>query len=176
MAKGLAKAYNELPSWSRGVVGVVTIAAIAFIGYSIYKKRKESVEKKEANVGAKEAEKELVDLRRKGVMPSYGLSQYESFAQKLAQAMDGCGTTEDSIMAVFKSMKNKADVLSLISAFGVRYYSPCAASQPISYARWVINDKTFGGSLQTWFEYDLTSGEISDINKILESKKIDYKF
>lgn len=176
MSKGLTKAYNELPPWSRGVVGVVTIAAIAFIGYSIYQRRKQSSEKKEANVGAKEAEKELVDLKRKGVTPSYGLSQYESFSQKLAQAMDGCGTTEESIIQVFQSMKNKADVLSLISAFGVRYYSPCAASQPISYTRWVIDNKTFGGSLQTWFEYDLTSGEISKINKILEAKNIDYKF
>jgi hypothetical protein len=176
MQKGLAKAYNELPPWSRGVVGVVTIATIAFIGYSIYKKRKELREKREAEIGAREAEKELVELKRKGVSPSYSLSQYEGFAQKLAQAMDDCGTTESSIISVFKSMKNKADVLSLIKAFGVRYYTPCIASQPISYSRWLLNDKTFGGSLQSWLEYDLTSGEISDINKILESNKIDYKF
>jgi hypothetical protein len=60
--------------------------------------------------------------------------------------------------------------------WGVQYYEPCAASQPISYTRWMWNDKTFGGSISAWLNYDLSTSEINKINVMLQSKGIKHKF
>jgi hypothetical protein len=172
----LAKTYNQLPSWSRGIIGVVTIGAIAFVGYTIYSNIKKAKDIKNANVGGREAEKELIELAKKGIKPSYSPSQYTNWVQRLVEAISDCGTDEASVYSVFQNMKNKADVLSLISSFGVQYYRPCGATQPISYAKYLFDNKSFGGSLATFLQYDLSVSEMQKINKILEGKKIDYKF
>jgi hypothetical protein len=172
----ISKKYNELPSWSKGVIAVVTIGAVALIGYSIYSKIKKAKDINEANIGGKEAEKELRELAKKGIKPSYSPSQYTSWVQRLAEAINDCGTDENSVYAVFQNMKNKADILSLVVSFGVQFYRPCGASQPISYAKYLFDNKSFGGSLSTFLQYDLSVSEIAKINKILEGKKIDYKF
>jgi hypothetical protein len=168
--------YNSLPPWSRGIVVVIGVSGIALLTYSVYKNLKAKKERDEANKQAEQAKLEFKELKKTGIVPTYSASQYEGFAQKLVQAMDSCGTSESSIYSVFQSMKNKADVLSLITAFSVRYYTPCSATNPISYAQYIFNNKAFGGSLATWLEYDLTNSEIAKINKILEEKNIDYKF
>jgi hypothetical protein len=172
----LAKSYNQLPSWSRGIIGVVGVVAIAFVGYNIYSKIKKAKDLKEANVGAREAESEINALIRKGIKPSYSPSQYTNWVQRLVEAMNDCGTDEKSVYSVFENMKNKADVLSMIKSFGIQYYRPCGATQPISYAKYLFDNKSFGGSLATFLQYDLSVSEIAKINKILEGKKIDYKF
>jgi hypothetical protein len=172
----LAKSYNELPSWSKGVIGVITVGAIALVGYSIYSSIKKAKDIKNANVGGREAEKELIELAKKGIKPTYSPSQYTNWVQRLVEAISDCGTDEKSVYSVFENMKNKADILSLIASFGVQFYRPCGATQPISYAKYLFDNKSFGGSLSTFLEYDLSVSEIQKINKILESKKIDYKF
>lgn len=176
MQNKLGQYYNDLPTWSKGVVAVIGLAGIALIGYSIYSGSKRRRDIKEANKASEEAKIEISELSRVGVKPSYSPSQYEVFSQKLVQAMDSCGTGEESIYSVFRYMKNKADVLSLISAFGVRFYQPCSATNPISYTKWLFDDKSFGGGLATWLEYDLTSSEIKKINDILAKSNIQYSF
>jgi hypothetical protein len=73
-------------------------------------------------------------------------------------------------------MNNKTDVLKLIEVFGVRYYRPCPATDPLSYTRYIFDQKIFGGNIQTWLQYDLSSSEIENINNILKGKNIDFKF
>jgi hypothetical protein len=172
----IIKRYNELPSWSKGIIGVLTIAATAFVGYTVYSNIKKAKDIKKANVGGKEAEKELKELAKKGINPSYSPTQYTSWVQRLVEAISDCGTDENSVYAVFQNMKNKADILSLVASFGVQFYRPCGATQPISYAKYLFDSKSFGGSLSTFIQYDLSVSEIAKINKILEGKKIDYKF
>lgn len=172
----LAKSYNELPSWSKGVIGVITISAIALVGYTIYSTIKKAKDIKNANLGGKEAEKELKELAKKGIRPSYSPTQYITWVQKLVEAISDCGTDENSVYSVFKNMKNKADILSLLASFGVQFYRPCSATQPISYTKYLFDNKSFGGSLSTFLQYDLSESEIGKINKILEGNKIDYKF
>ena len=172
----IIKRYNELPSWSKGIIGIVSVAAIAFVGYTVYSNIKKAKDIKNANIGGKEAEKELKELAKKGIKPSYSPSQYTSWVQRLVEAISDCGTDEKSVYSVFENMKNKADILSLVASFGVQFYRPCGATQPISYAKYLVNNKSFGGSLSTFLQYDLSVSEIAKINKILEGKKIDYKF
>lgn len=176
MANKVKNFYSELPPWGKGVIAVGGVALVLYIVYNGYRRVKGASDVREAGQVADAAKKEILALQSKGIRPSYSATQYESFALKLAEAMNGCGTTEESIMQVFGAMKNKADVLSLISSFGVRFYQPCAATQPISYARYLFDDKLFGGNLQTWLEYDLSSGNIKKINALLSQKNIDFQF
>lgn len=176
MQNKVTEYYKGLPSWSKGIVAVIGVSAAAFIGYSIYRSIKNRRELIDASRASEQAKQEIDELKRTGVGASYSKSQYETFAQKLVQAMDSCGTSEDSVYSVFQAMKNKADVLSLIAAFGVRYYQPCPTTNPVSYIQFQFNNKAFGGGISAWLEYDLTSNEIKKINDILSKKGINYQF
>lgn len=176
MQNKVTEYYKGLPSWSKGIVAVIGVSAAAFIAYSIYRNIKNRRELVDASRASEQAKQEIDDLKRSGVGASYSKSQYETFAQKLVQAMDSCGTSEDSVYSVFQAMKNKVDVLSLIAAFGVRYYQPCPTTNPVSFLKFQLDNKAFGGGIATWLEYDLTSTEIKKINNILASKGINYTF
>lgn len=176
MANKAYEYYKGLPPWARGVVFVGGFAVVVLVAMQIRKSIKSKQDIKDANKISDQASKEIAALTRKGQGPNYSASQYEAWSLKLAEAMNGCGTDEAAIYDVFGKLKNKADVLQLINSFGIRYYMPCAATQPISYIRYMNDDKTFGGTLPTWFEYDLTSGEIAKVNDTLKKNNIDYTF
>jgi hypothetical protein len=176
MANKIKGFYSELPPWGKGAIAVGGVVIVGFIIYTTYSRVRRRSALKEANVISDKAKQEITALQSKGIRPSYTPSQYESYSISLAEAMNGCGTTEETVFSVFNGMKNKADVLSLINAFGVRSYRPCAASQPISYTRWLFDNDAFGGTLPTWLEYDLSASDKEKINEILSSKKIDFQF
>lgn len=176
MKNQLEASYKGLPGWAKGTLAVGGLLIVGFTAYTIYKNAQKKKGLQQANKLSQDATKEVIELSKQGVVPSYGQSQYESFVLKLVLAMDGCGTDEESVYRVFEAMKNKADVLSLIKTFGVRFYQPCAASSPISYTKWLYDNESFGGGLSTWLSYDLTGSEIQKINAILSKKTIDFKF
>lgn len=177
MAKmSIQKSYDSLPPWARGVVGVIIVGGVAVIGYTLYTKIRDRARLQESLKLGDFAEKELLELAKKGIKATLTKTQLESLSLKLQEAMDGCGTSTTQVNQVFEELKNKADVLSLISVFSVRYYRPCAISSPISYALWLRNERAYGGNLPVWLTYDLSSSEIDKINSILASKGIDFKF
>lgn len=173
---GVYKYYSDLPTWAKGVVVVGTFAAVSIATYTIYRNIKNKKAIDEANEAAKTAKKDLEVLAKRGIKPTKMDTEYLTLATKLHQAMDGCATDENAIYAVFTSLSNDADVLKLIDAFGVRYLVPCAGSEPISYTRYLFDSKTFGGSIATWLQYDLTPGEVKKVNDILAKKSIQYRF
>lgn len=176
MAENTYRYYKDLPTWAKGVVIVGGVAITGYILIRIYNSFKANADKRDAEKFSQDAKNELDALRLSGVKASYSQSQYQSFATKIVIALDSCGNNEKSVYNVFENMKNKADLLNLISAFGVRYYQPCAATEPVAYARYLVDSKTYGGNLTAWLNHDLNESEISKINNILGSKGIDYKF
>ncbi len=80
--------------------------------------------------------------------------QLKADADKLHKAMSGAGTDEDAIYAVFQNQQTRSDVLSLISAFGLRD----------------------GETLGEWLSSDLSASELRKVNQILEDKGINYQF
>ena len=168
--------FENLPSWSRGIISIVGVGAVAYIGYQIYVTIKNKQDLARNLEAQKLADKELSDLKKSGIVPTKSPAQFEVLSAKISEAVNGCGTDEDAIYQVFNSLNNRADLLSLISAFGIRYYRPCPASEPISYTRWMFNNNTFGGDLSTLLSYDLDSTEIAKINNILKAKNIDFTF
>lgn len=170
------KFYNDLPNWAKGVVAIGGVLIVGVFGFKIYTDIKRKKDLKEAGKSADEADAELKNLNSKGIKPTINNTQATNFATSLSQAMNGCGTDENMIYSIFSKMKNEADVYLLIRQFGVRYYTPCPASNPVSYAKYLLNDKAFGGDLSTWLSYDLSSFEIKKINTILSNNKIKYQF
>lgn len=168
--------FENLPSWSRGVISMVGVSAVAFIGYQIYISIKNKQDLAKNLEAQKLANNELADLKKNGIVPTKSASQFEVMSAKINEAVNDCGTDEEAIYTAFNSLNNRADLLMLISSFGIRYYRPCAATDPISYTRWMFNNNSFGGDLSSLLSYDLDSSEIAKINSILMSKKIDFTF
>lgn len=167
---------EQVPGTLKGVQGILITVGVGVAGWLLYRNWKKQQDLKKANQAADIAASDLQQLAAQGVYPSYNGSQYETFSIALQEAMNGCGTDEDSIYQVFRQMQNKADVLALIKQFGVRYYQPCWITQADAYAIWMFNDQAYGGNLNTWLSYDLNSSEIGQINSILQQKGIDYSF
>lgn len=170
------KYYKDQPGWAKGVTNVVVVGGVAFALYRWYQSDKKRKDLAAANAAAQLAATELEKLIAQGTYPSYYDSQYENLSQQLVEAMNGCGTDEQKVYNVFRQLQNDADMLKLLVQFGVRFYTPCASSQPISYALWLWDSQRFGGPISTWLGYDLTSGEISKINAILRDRGINYQF
>ena len=176
MQEQIVKSYKGLPSWAKGTLAVGGLVIVGFFAYTIYRNAKIKQGEREGRKAAQDAKKELDNLLKQGIIPSFGNSQYEIFFQTLVTSMNSCGTDENSVYSVFNAMKNKADVLKLIEAFGVRYYTPCIATDPISYSKFLFDSKSFGGGISDWFTYDLSNSERQNINNILSKKSIDYTF
>jgi ribosomal protein S13 len=168
--------YKELPNWAKGVTVVGTLGLIGVIGFTINKKIKDKKAFDEANRQSRLAEQELEDLRNRGINITHSLSEFEGYSQAIIEAINGCGTDEETIYNVFRQMKNDADIRQLIATFGIRFYRPCEISQPISYTRWLFDDQAFGGALSTYLYYDLSDSEIEEINDILKNNRVNWTF
>lgn len=168
--------WQSLPGWSKGIIGTVVIGGTAFTAYTIYNNAKKRKELAASNQAAAYASQELNTLAAMGVVPSYSTVEFETWSQDLQQAMNSCKSDMGTITNVFNNMKNKADVLMLIYIFGIRYYTPCASSHPISYIVNIFNDQAYGGGFPTWVSYNLSSSQIGQINDILKNKNIAYSF
>lgn len=164
--------FNQQPP----AVKVLVVAGAGLAGYAIYRAIKKNMDESKARKAAEAAGGEIVSYQNSGYQASYSDSQYYSFANALAEAMNGCGTDEDTILEIFRKMRNPIDIRKLIIAFGVQYYRPCAASQPISYLRWQFDSQAYGGDLATWLAYDLSAGYIEEINQILSERGTDFQF
>jgi hypothetical protein len=168
--------YKGLPDWARGVVAVGGIGIAFYIGYTLVRRVRTQAEIKEAQVESDTAKEELEKLKNQGIKPTISNSQAESLVNSLREAMNGCGSDEEMVYDTFRKLNNDADVQLLISRWGVRYYMPCAVTDPISYAIYLRNDKKFGGNISAWLNSDLTNSEIKKINDILAKKGIKHKF
>lgn len=167
---------SDQPGWAKGVENIIILGGVAIIGYTIYKNAKKGQDIKDATQGASAATQALKQLAAQGIRPNYSDAVFYGWVDQLVQAMNGCGTDEDAINAVFENMRNDADVYKLIEIFGIQYYEPCGWSNPIAYAKWEIDDTAYGGELTTWFGYDLSTSDISVVNSILQQNGVKYRF
>ena len=79
--------------------------------------------------------------------------------------MDGYGTDEGTIYSVFRKIKNSGDFALLMNAYGVREISSGAWNP----------EPNFNGTLVGALTSELSSEDKGKVNKILQSKKIEYK-
>jgi hypothetical protein len=168
--------YKDQPPWAKGVINVVVVGGAALAIYSIVSSNKKKQDIADANKPSEAAALDLKALAAKGIKPTMYDSQYYVLSDGLVQAMTGCGTDEGMVYNIFSQLRNDADILKLVIAFGVRFYQPCVWTSPISYAIWQVNDKAYGGNLATWLSYDLTDSEVSKVNSIMTANGLSYQF
>jgi hypothetical protein len=158
---------KDTPQWAKGVIALAAIGG----GYLLFRAVKKKAD--EAKGIKPSASSELpvnisTDIKEqaKKTPLSYPLSVYETYAQDLYGAMYRFGTEESTIFRIMGYMKNDADVLQLIKAFGVR---KAGAGQMFA----------GNGTLNEFFSDELDSTDIGIINKTLASKNnptIKYRF
>ncbi len=165
--KGLYKYYKDLPGWGKGLVVIGTLGALTaayFAGRGIYNSIKDKIAAGKAGATVKDATTQLVVLATAGVLPSYADTQYKIWADAMDSCYQGWGTcTGDTI---FVNLKNDADILKLIQAFGVR---------TISSGKW-NPEPDFMGDLPGVIRNELSGSDIDSINQSLAEKGITYKF
>jgi hypothetical protein len=177
--------YKELPPWAKGVVIVGGLFVVYLAGNAILRKLKESKNARDAKDAVRNSEAEKRRLQSQGVRPSYPSSQYNTWANSIQQAFDGCDPTgqlswgADSplgavsfwstsgfkVAKIFAELKNDLDYLSLTTAWGIRTYDACG---------WFTGDVK-DVDLAKAISDELTAREISNLNEILRKKGIKYK-
>lgn len=123
------KFWDSLPAWTRGIIVLVIILALVAVFFAVKKYiKKPSDEKKEEKkaspaIAVKAAKTELAKLNaspNKNLRARLSKADYVKFADQLFTAMNGAGTNYETIRKVFENCRNRADVLSIIDAFGMR--------------------------------------------------------
>lgn len=132
---------KKLVSTPQGVLALVIIAAIViYFARPFFKTAKEAV-------GSRA---EQTALQLSGQKKTFGDSEYESMANKIANAINGLGTDEEAIYDVFERLENDLDFVALDKAFGVRD----------------------GENMREWIVGDLDSEELQRVNEILSTSGI----
>jgi len=139
-------------------INLVLIAAIvAGGGWLAYKFFGPSDTEKTENANKKDLN---TTLKKKGVTQSYMDANYYAWADQLFNSMKYLGTDEGLIKSIIGKMRNDADVLKLLQAFGTRNYF---------YGFYPYN-------LPQWFAEELSEADITAINSILNKAGISFKF
>ncbi len=105
--------WNGLTAQQQVVTAIIAII-IVIIAINYAKNRAQVFERVISN------KSEADQLQAMGITPTHTTQFYMQQATKIEVAISGMGTDETAILAVFKSMKNDADLIELEKAFGIR--------------------------------------------------------
>ncbi len=161
MAKG--QIFNKLSPTTQIIIVVSSFAAVIGIGYLVHRKLK-SMEALKGSKNELDAVNKEVGMQK--MSPTLTPSQVNIIANDLFAAMNGYGSSVDAVNANIAKLKNNADVLSVISAYGIRELSSGAGNP----------SPNFKGTLPASLSDELSKGEIAAINKVLAKKGITYRF
>lgn len=173
--------YKELPSWAKGVIVVGGAAVVYLTATRIIRSIKNVGRQKDARKTQSEVKSELSDLVKQGVKKSFPDSQYNAWADKIEKQFDGVDWKQNwfdkdvpiigqwsgsgkSVAEIFKQLKNNADFLALVSAYGIRTYDQAGV--------WTGD---FTGNLYQAIQDELDKGEIDALNALLKKKSITYQ-
>lgn len=154
------KGFLGLPPWAKGVISVGAFLGVAYIIYRVTQKLGEEPQREVKE--DKEIQNELQDEIKKTPL-TYGPSQYATFANNIQEAGYDVGTDEDAIYSVFRKIKNNADYLALLKAWG---------KPTRTIYEWGIGRKK---TLSQFLHSEMSSSEIAKINTILANNKVKYR-
>jgi hypothetical protein len=180
MNKQTFQVYQELPPWAKGVVVIAACGAVVYTGFLIRNGIKKAIDHAREAKAVDAAKNDLSDLQSRGVNPSFGDSIFAGWADKIEVQFSGCDysvgqnvlgmtltVSGKTLLDVCKSLKNDADFLKLVTAYGVRTYDQCGT--------WPFSG-SFTGSLYQAVSDELDAAEIAYINKQLASQGISQSF
>lgn len=147
---GFEKIFIEDPrrAWTIGIALVLAIVLLV-VFWSRLRALFQSVINKGADISA------LSDHEQEtGEYPTLSSLTYQALANKIYQACKGFGTDEDAIYNAFGQLNNTADMLKLITVFGIKD----------------------SHDLDWWIRSELNRWEIKKLNAQLSGKGIVYQF
>jgi hypothetical protein len=119
--------WNGLPTWAKGIVGVVSVLAIGGVGFAIYRGVKNAIERGREGKADKdfkeETNQELNQLAQQGVQPTMSDStalSLSAFVQERLGGFEYSGTEKQVVNEILAKVNNQADWLKLQNTFGVR--------------------------------------------------------
>lgn len=150
--------WSGVPGWAKGIILILIVLLIVWLVYKFYKQVGfKSEEEKKAE---RDYRKDKDMLSEQGQKPTFTRTQYKGFADTIEGENKSWDTDEKKIYDIFRNMKNDLDIVLLSEAFGKR--------RP----QFELIDRDLNGFLNA----DLNGSEIGEVNKILASKGIKYRF
>jgi len=160
------QSFTGLPPWAKGVIAVAIIGGIGYIAYKFLKAPGKIKEGQGNRQEENSANKDLDKLISAGKGPTLSKTQYLQYANQLQSAMDGYGTDNGAILKIFANVKNEADVLAIITAYGIRKISSGTWNPEPNY------EGTLGGALSS----EQSANELGKLNLLLAKKGIKHRF
>jgi hypothetical protein len=174
--------WNGLPTWAKGTIAVGGVAIVYFAARGLWNQFRKSTETAKGRETIREQKNEINQLQRQGLRPTFGESQYKSWADRLQKQYDGIdwknnafdynipvlGTWSGSgkvTAQIVTQLKNNLDFLKLQEAWGVRTYDQAGL--------WTGD---FTGTLSQAVNDELDEGEVNALNNILKKNGITYRF
>jgi hypothetical protein len=154
------ESFKGLPTWAKGVISIGIFAGVAYAIWKVTKKLGE--EPLRDATEDKQIKDELAEEIKKTPL-TYGTSQYATFANNIQEAGYDVGTDEEAIYSVFRKIKNNADYLALLKAWG---------KPTRTIYEWGIGRKK---TLTQFLHNEMDSSEIKKINTILSNNKVKYR-
>ena len=158
--KFVKQSFAGLPSWAKGVISVGILAGVVYVIYKVTQKLGEEPQRDTEE--DKQIQTELQTEIKKTPL-SYGASQYATFANNIQEAGYDIGTDEEAIYSVFRKMKNNADYLALLKAWG---------KPTRTVYEWGVGRKK---TLSQFLHSEMSASEIAKINTILANNKVKYR-
>jgi hypothetical protein len=153
--------WKSLPTWAKGTIAILGVVAIGGVGFAIYKAVTKGIQKGKEGKEGREAKDELRDAEKEGIKPTISDAEAQAKVSSLVSSADECdplGQGAAQIIAIVKSLKNKADYYLVSSKFGTETWDECG---------WGTGDVT--GSLTTLFTEELDSGQMRQVREHLSS-------
>jgi hypothetical protein len=144
--------------------GLITASIVIVAAYLLYKIFNKKSISNGGNVGNVVPNPELGGTI--GSAPTMSSAKFKEIADKIFNAFEGYGTNYTIINNQFALLKNNDDVMSLISAYGIRDVSS-GKYNPLP---------DFTGNLPETIANELTQSQISELNSILVKSGITIRF
>lgn len=119
--------FKGLPPLVRGIIVLVILGIVIFIGWKVYQYFKAKAENKTNAAVVSNAQVEINNL---GASPSFPLATYDGTANTIQKLLSGCetaGSERDVISEVIRIVKTPTDWFTLIVAFGNRDIADCGS-------------------------------------------------
>jgi hypothetical protein len=142
-------------------VTIIKYSIVVILVVIVYFVVRKAIKKMKADAAALKLKKEIISTDL-----SYPLNEYVNMADTLDYAMNGAGTDEDKVYAVFNKLNNISDALQLSQTFGIRKYS----------SGWTFGLFTDDYNLTQFIQADFSASGIQKINNILLSKGINLSY
>ena len=119
-----------LPSWAKGVIAVVAVGGVVFIGYKVYKLLQDITQGKDQRDVIKSVKQEIKQELDAGKNPSHPMSVYRSAVNQIKSNLNDCEANINDetnvIKLLTKVVKNNLDWKILQQEWDVKEVEDCA--------------------------------------------------